>query len=420
MDEAPPAPDQSASLSEWTSWESWVNSFFVWVPYVTLGASVVLAQVGNQSTTDRLMIVALTLVAAAWTWLAFTRLGPPTQVAQWPLRLYFVGFLILAAVLVLREPVFLVYGITGFFHGALLRPWPLAFVGIGATGLVIHSHIVATESTPATWAIYLGVVAVQTLAVGFGLYAGEKITEIAEERRETLGELELAMAENAGLHDQLVAQAREAGMLDERQRMAREIHDTIAQGLTGVITQIEAVNQSWSNEEEMHRHLDTASELARESLTEARRSVQALRPAPLEDSRLPVALGDVTARWSEVTGLPVQFTTVGERHPLRPEVEVTLLRAAQEGLTNVAKHAAATRAGVTLTFMDDAVSLDVRDDGTGFDPDQAERDESFGLAAMQQRVAELDGEMLVESAPGDGTAISIQIPTVVAGASHGR
>ena len=419
MNGTPPTTEQPESLSEWTAWEKWVNSFFVWMPYVTLGASVVLAQIGERSTSDRLAVVALTLVAAAWTWLTFTRLGPPTRVAQWPLRLYFAGFLVLAALLVLREPIYLVYGITGFFHGALLRPWPLAFAGIGATGFVIHSHIVVTESTPATWAIYLGVVAIQTLAVGFGLYAGEKITEIAEERRETLGELELAMAENAGLHDQLVAQAREAGIHDERQRVAREIHDTIAQGLTGVITQIEAVNQSWNDEGEMHRHLDTASELARESLAEARRSVQAMRPAPLEDSRLPAALGDVAARWSEVNGLPVQVTTVGDRYPLRPEVEVTLLRAAQEGLANIAKHAAASRAGVTLTFMDDSVSLDVVDDGTGFDPGSAKGEQSFGLAAMRQRVSELDGDMQVESAPGDGTAISVRIPTAVVGVSRG-
>ena len=419
MDRTPLTTAQPESLSEWTSWEKWVNSFFVWIPYVTLGVSVVLVQVGDRSTSDRLAIVALTLIAAAWTWLTFTRLGPPTRVAQWPLRFYFAGFLVLAALLVFREPIYLIYGITGFFHAALLRPWSLAFAGIGATGFVIHSHIVVTESTPATWAIYLGVVVIQTLAVGFGLYAGEKITEIAEERRETLEELELAMAENAGLHDQLVAQAREAGVLDERQRMAREIHDTIAQGLAGVITQIEAVNQSWKDEDEMRRHLDTASDLARESLAEARRSVQAMRPALLEGSRLPAALGDVAARWSAMTGVPVQVTTVGGLHSLRPEVEVTLLRAAQEGLANIAKHAAASRAGITLTFMDDSVSLDVRDDGAGFDPGIAKSEQSFGLAAMRQRVADLHGEMEVESAPGEGTAISMRIPTVVIGVSHG-
>ena len=82
MDEAPPAPYQAESLSEWTSWESWVNSFFVWVPYATLAASLVLAQVADYTTSDRVVVVALTIVAAAWTWLTFTRLGPPTRVPQ--------------------------------------------------------------------------------------------------------------------------------------------------------------------------------------------------------------------------------------------------------------------------------------------------------------------------------------------------
>ena len=222
--------------------------------------------------------------------------------------------------------------------------------------------------------------------------------------------LQATLDENAGLHDQLVAQAREAGILDERQRMAREIHDTIAQGLTGVITQIEAVHQSWDDEDEVRRRLDIASDLARESLAEARRSVQAVRPAPLDDSRLPEALAGVADQWSENNDVPVQFHTEGDPYPLRPEVEVALLRAPQEGLANVAKHAAASRAGVTLTFMESLVTLDIRDDGLGFEPDGETGAESYGLAAMRQRVASLHGEMQIESEPGAGTALALTVP----------
>jgi signal transduction histidine kinase len=290
-------------------------------------------------------------------------------------------------------------------------------MGIGAAGFVVHSHIVMTESNTATWAIYLGVVALQTATVAAGLYGGQKLSEIAEERRQALEQLELAMEENDGLHAQLVTQAREAGVLDERQRMAREIHDTIAQGLTGVITQIEAVHQAWDDEAEVRRRLDMASELARQSLAEARRSVQAIRPAQLDDSRLPEALGDVATRWSEINGVPVQVRTTGDRRPLHPEVEVTLLRATQEGLANVAKHAGASRVGVTLSFMDDSVSLDVRDDGAGFNPIQTIQAGSFGLAAMRQRVEHVNGVMHIESATGEGTAISVRIPAALIG-SH--
>jgi signal transduction histidine kinase len=418
MDDTTQPVKEPASLSALTSWERSVDVLFVWMPYATLAISVALAQFGAHDVSERLTAVALTLVAAVWTWLTFTRMGAPTRMAQGPLRIYFAGFVAIAALLMLNETAFLVYALTGFFHASLLRPWSIAFVGIGASGMVVHSHIVITESTPTTWAIYLGVVAIQTAAVTAGLYGGQKITEVAEERRETLERLEQATNENAGLHDQLVAQAREAGILDERQRMAREIHDTIAQGLTGVITQIEAVHQSWDDEDEVRRRLDTIADLARQSLAEARRSVQAMRPAPLEDSRLPEALIDVAARWSEVSGIPAEVHTTGDRRPLRPEVEVTLLRAAQEGLANIGKHAAATRAGLTLTFMDDSVALDVRDDGAGFDPKATAKTQSFGLAAMRQRVEHVDGVLEVESGPGEGTAISVRIPTALIGSSH--
>jgi len=413
MDDTTQAADRRSSTSRLSSWERWVEVAYVWLPYATLAISVVLMQAGSKTMSDRLVGVGLTLVAAAWTWLTFTRHGSPSHLSQRHLRIYFAGFLVIATLLIFREPVFLVYGITGFFHASLLRPWWIGFVGIGATGMIIHSHIVTTESTATTWAIYVGVVAIQTVAVGAGLYGGEMIAEIAEERRQTLEQLELTMDENAGLHAQLVAQAREAGVLDERQRMAREIHDTIAQGLTGVITQIEAINQSWDDEPEVRRRLDIAVDLARDSLDEARRSVQDIRPASLEESRLPDALADVAQRWSETSGVEVQVHTTGDRRRLRPEVEVTLLRAAQEGLVNIAKHATASRAGVTLAFMDDAVALDIRDDGTGFDTTRTTKRQSFGLTAMRQRVENTHGVMHVESTPGHGTAISVNIPTAI-------
>jgi len=418
MDDTTRPARQPGALSEFTSWERWIEALFVWMPYITLAVSVALAQLVSMSSSDRVIGVALTLGGAAWTWFTFTRHGSPTRLAQPTLRLYFAGFLVISALLVVRAPVSLVYGITGFFHASLLRPWWLAFAGIGATGAVIHSHIVINEATATNWAIYLGVVALQTVAVGAGIYGGEKISEIAEERRQTLEQLETAMEENAGLHAQLVTQAREAGVLDERQRMAREIHDTIAQGLTGVITQIEAVYQVWEDEPEMRRHLESASGLARQSLAEARRSVQAIRPAPLDDNRLPDALSDVASQWSEASAIPVQVNTTGERRPLRPDIEVTLLRAVQEGLANIAKHAGATRVGVTLSFMEDSVALDIRDDGAGFDANGRHGSQSFGLDAMAQRVDHVHGELHIESAPGDGTAISVRIPTPMAESSN--
>jgi signal transduction histidine kinase len=403
--------DEAATLSALSSWETQVDKAFIWMPYVLLAISLGVAQFGSKTFGNRLIEIGLAVAAAGWTWVTFTRKGRPSTIGQGALQVYFIGFVFLALLLVLRSPVFLVYGLTGLFHASLLRPWPVAFVGIGAASLVVHAHIVITESTPATWAIYLGIAILQTVAVSAGLYGGHRISEVAEERRETLERLERMTRENEGLHAQLVAQAREAGVLDERQRMAREIHDTIAQGLTGVITQLEAVEQAWDDAAEVHRRLATATDLARHSLDEARRSVQAIRPGPLSDSKLPKALRGVATRWSDVYGIPVLVSTAGQRRSLHPEIEVVLLRAAQEGLANVAKHAAATQVGITLTFMDGTVALDVRDNGAGFEAVQAGNEESFGLAAMQQRVHNISGEVTIESTPGEGTAISVRVPT---------
>ena len=223
--------------------------------------------------------------------------------------------------------------------------------------------------------------------------------------------------ENAGLHAQLLTQAREAGTLDERARMAREIHDTIAQGLIGIVTQLEAADQARDRPADRDRHLENAERLARESLAEARRSVEASMPAALEAGTLPDALADVTREWSELNGIPADVTVTGNVIALHPEIEVALLRIAQEALANVARHAGATRAGLTLSFIGDVVTLDVRDDGVGFsvhDADAGESPSGFGLSGMRQRVARVAGSLAIESEPGGGTALSARVPAIAA------
>jgi len=215
------------------------------------------------------------------------------------------------------------------------------------------------------------------------------------------------MAENTGLQAQLLVQAREAGAGDERQRMAREIHDTLAQGLTGIITQLEAAQQT-PNDAERERRIDNAKRLARHSLAEARRSVQALRPQALENSRLPEALADEVARWSVTSGVAGEVKTTGDARALHPEVEVTLLRVAQEALANVAKHAGASRAGVTLSYMEDVVSLDVRDDGVGFDRAAALRPD---VVLMDLRMPVLDGVSAIRLLAEKGVGARVLVLT---------
>ena len=210
------------------------------------------------------------------------------------------------------------------------------------------------------------IIVIQSVVIGAGVVLGEKVNEQSEERRQALEQLNAALVENAGLHAQLVAQAREAGVLEERGRMAREIHDTIAQGLTGIVTQLEAADQARERPAERDRHLEHAKRLARESLAEARRSVEASMPGAWRPARCPRRSTRSPRDWSERNGIPVDVTVTGVAIALHPDIEVALLRTAQEALANVAKHADASRVGLTLSFMGDVVTLDVRDDGVGF------------------------------------------------------
>jgi signal transduction histidine kinase len=270
----------------------------------------------------------------------------------------------------------------------------------------------------------IAVALVNAVVAGGGTYLATQTSEQSQRRREMIVELNESnrrlsetLEENAALHVRLLAQAREAGMLDERSRLAREIHDTIAQGLTGIVTQLEAAGVADAEPDVRRRHMDTAAALARESLTEARRSVDALAPGQLAAAQLPDAIADMAKKWAETAGVGLILDTTGDPRPLLPELEVTLFRVAQEALANVGKHAKATRVGLTLSYMDDVVVLDVRDDGRGFAPaenPQPSGGSGFGLAAMEQRLRRVSGSLAVESAPGEGAALSASVPAIPA------
>ena len=404
-------------------WERWNDRLLGWCAYILLAIPTVLMVLGaTRDAGGRPMTLAIVAVAAAWIYLLFTRLSMPRQAHRLRMHVFFVGLLVLASLLMIREPLFFIFMISGFFYATMLRPLALAVVGVFATSVLVNSLIAGLPKTPEAWTFYIAIIAIQTAAIGAGAVIGEKVTEQNEERRLALARLEVALEENAGLHAQLLTQAREAGVLDERHRMAREIHDTIAQGLTGIITQLEAADHAKDRPEERDRHLENAKRLARQSLSEARRSVEASMPAALESETLPDALGVVARDWSELNGIPVEVTISGEVIGLHPEIEVALLRTAQEALANVAKHAGATRAWLTLTFMGDVVTLDVRDDGAGFavaDERGTGEGSGFGLTGMRQRIARVAGSLAIESEPGAGTAISARVPAIGAGASVG-
>ncbi|MEU7803445.1 sensor histidine kinase [Micromonospora arborensis] len=371
----------------------------------------------------------LVVAAAAGCWVAwFITLHPGWQSRRGLMAVYYAGLLTFAAVLVAASPWYGFFAWVGYIHAfSVLRThWRIVGVVITAT-LVATSQggglTVVTSNLPLWLLLVLFNLVVAGSVSWFAMVAEQEdakrrrlVVELGEANRQ----LTETVRENAGLHAQLLTQAREAGVLDERQRMAREIHDTLAQGLTGIITQLEAAEQTRDRSADWRRHVDNALALARESLTEARRSVRAVRPETLETARLPDALVELGGRWSALNGVRAEVATTGTPRPLHPEIEVTLLRAAQEALANVARHAEASRVGLTLSYMTDRVTLDVRDDGTGFDstdqPVPREPGGGYGLTAMRQRVTQVGGEVAVESEPGSGTAISASVPALPGGA----
>jgi len=208
----------------------------------------------------------------------------------------------------------------------------------------------------------------------------------------------------------LSTQSRETAVIAERNRIARDIHDTLAQGFTGVIVQLEAAEDAnlQGFPKEAGEHLDRARGLARESLNEARRSVQALRPQALDDSDLSDALDDLLRKMTAGTGLASEFTVLGVPRSLRPEWETNLFHIGQEILTNALRHARATHFTVTLAFLPDEVSLDLRDDGRVFDPSL--RNDGYGLLGIRERVEGMGGRLVVQSLVGQGTTVLISLP----------
>jgi len=224
--------------------------------------------------------------------------------------------------------------------------------------------------------------------------------------------------ENLRLVEEARRAGRRGGVLVERQRLSREIHDTLPQGFTGVITNLTAAELAG----EPHlvdgpsaRFINDAKRIARDSLAETRRLVWALRPALLDRYSLPEAVQSLVTAWSEQTSVKAVVATNGAPRELLPEVEAALLRAVQEALTNVQKHARAGAVNVTLTYIEDRVVIDVLDDGDGFDPAAvrtaigAQDEGGFGLIAMRERIEQLGGKLIVESTPGEGTAIVAEL-----------
>ncbi|MFB7030530.1 MULTISPECIES: sensor histidine kinase [unclassified Streptomyces] len=233
----------------------------------------------------------------------------------------------------------------------------------------------------------------------------------SERRRRLIEELIATRAE-------LAAAERHAGTLAERERLAREIHDTLAQGLSSIQLLLRAAERALPPGSPAAGHIERARRAAQDNLTEARRFVRALTPSDLEHGSLAAALerlcepGAGAGPYGPGAGPRVRFSVSGTPVGLPTPYEVALLRIAQSALVNTVRHASASRAEITLSFMDASVTLDVVDDGKGFEPGSVRpsSEGGFGLPAMRSRAESLGGTFTVESAPGQGTAVAVSLP----------
>jgi NarL family two-component system sensor histidine kinase YdfH len=208
------------------------------------------------------------------------------------------------------------------------------------------------------------------------------------------------------------SQVEELTISQERQRMARELHDTLAQGLAGLILQLEAVDSHLEagNQARAQTVVQQAMQRARTTLHEARSAIQALRPAALEQGNLVEALGHEVQQFSATAGIQATFEVVGTPPVVAPETSLEILRIVQEALSNTTRHAQASHVLVRLATGGPGLQVVIKDDGLGFDPAEGvDRPGCFGLAGMRERAERIGGTLQMDSQVGRGTSVVLRV-----------
>ncbi len=302
-------------------------------------------------------------------------------------------------------------------------------IGTGGTWLVgIPLAAFAVESLEPRWrgGLYLGLVAALVLPIGLrhGTWLGALINtasngaavffvalfaQLRLNEQQAREQMEQLMSELAQANNQLAAyatQAEELAMTQERNRLAREIHDNLAHTLTIVNVQIEAAKVVMeARPGQAIDALNKAQEMTQQGLVRVRESVAALRESPVSNRSIGEALKELLAE-TQRAGIVTDFTLTGESFALRNKVKLALYRAAQEGLTNVRRHARASRVDVLLAFEPGKISLTVHDNGVGC----AEVTTGFGLLGIRERMQLLGGSLEVHTALGEGFRLTVHVP----------
>ena len=321
----------------------------------------------------------------------------------------------LGAVVVSPEFIWVAFALW-LLAGHLLPWWPSVLFSAVVYGIVAAAPAVHHGTT--TWPGIIGPLVGGVFALGISRGYLTLVRD-AVERERLLVSLARAQRETADLQDELALTQRESGAIAERTRLSRDIHDTVAQGLSSIRLLAHAAADRTGDEADLRTYRQIES-LAEDSLHDVRRIVAALAPNELEDDALAAALTRMLGQLREQTGVETRLHVDRTVPPLPRAVEVALLRTAQSALANVRLHAAAESVVVSLIDGEDSVRLDIIDDGRGFDLGEWTSSPSgggsgYGLHFMRTRLRELGGGLEVETSPGEGTALSAHLPIHIPG-----
>jgi signal transduction histidine kinase len=393
---------------------AWPDTMFAvaWMPWVMralLAVSFVLGEVTLTGGLGRhLLLALLTALLLGWIeWWGHWDLSPLSR----RLLVNVVQLGLLAAIIAVSPLggfiVWMQYAICGsFFTGPLLIASLLV-----SCSLITSVQMGGFSNIGAPWEFPIGLFLLDVLIGLVSIGLANRREEAVWRRNAAAARLLAEQRTNAQLHQQLVDQAREAGVREERARLARDLHDTVAQGLVAVITQLEAIDDAGMTDAATRRRVENAKALARTGLGEARRAVHALRPIVLDGAPLPTALRAMLDEWAAVNPARTELIVSGQ--PRATRADPTLIRTTQEALANVARHAQAGRVVINLDYLEDEVLLDIHDDGLGFDPSATaspSQQGGHGLPGMADRLRVAGGTLSVESEPGSGAVISAAVP----------
>jgi signal transduction histidine kinase len=375
------------------------NVFFAAVLAGTLG----LIQVSGPATGQGRLIASAALVAMVpWYLLLGRRAMYRDQASVLPGLVYLCGLIALLAIAEAKAAsvtfILLALGPQCFMAAGSYPLAVVALVAMNAAGVLVA---LATGVRGGKLEVTIFVAGLVTaFGIGFGSWINRIIDQSAE-RAELIAQLERTRAELADAN-------REAGRLAERDRLASEIHDTIAQGFTSIVMLVQAAEAAMGDDiDRARKQLDLIARTARENLAEARALVAGLAPAALAGTPLADSLARLADRAGEESGVRATFEVHGDPRPLATGAEVVLLRVCQEALSNMRRHAGASSARVLLSYCDGEVRLEVSDNGTGFDPEEPTA--GYGLRGMRARVSEIGGELTVRSVPGEGTTVTAEV-----------